>query len=159
MQTPHFLRLGLDIRRFFPGTLNISIAPHVYRMRQPRWTFAGVEWYEGLCETFSFSPCRLVVDQDTAGGQAPLKVPPALTGAVEGLIYYPHPETKPDHFHDDSTLEVLAPFLGDTEEGTGFAVWLRSQEVEVHERGAPSHSTGPVAPEGRRAERRRARGS
>lgn len=119
IQTPHFLRLGLDIRRFFPGTLNVSIAPYVYRMRRPRWTFPHVEWYERLRETFSFSPCRLVVDQ----------------GAIEGLVYYPHPETKPDHFQDDSTLEILAPFLGELEEGTKLTVRLRSREVEVCERG------------------------
>lgn len=118
IQTPHFLRLGLDIRRFFPGTLNISIAPYAYRMIRPRWTFPNVEWYEGVSETFSFSPCRLTVDRDT----------------TDGLLYVPHPETKPDHFQDDSTLEVLAPFLGDLEEGTELTVRLRSQEVEVYER-------------------------
>ncbi len=119
IQTPHFLRLGLDIRRFFPGTLNVSIAPYVYRMRRPRWTFPRVEWYEGLRETFSFSPCRLVVDQ----------------GAVEALVYRPHPETKPDHFQDDSTLEILAPFLGELEEGAELTVRLLSREVEVFGRG------------------------
>ncbi|MEW6673377.1 MAG: hypothetical protein AB1427_16870 [Thermodesulfobacteriota bacterium] len=115
LQTPHFLRRGLDIRRFFQGTLNISITPLSFRMKTPRWRFDNLEWCEGVSETFSFSPCRLMVGWNT----------------IEGLIYYPHPETKPDHFHDNSTLEVLAPFIGDLEEGAVIFLWLPSQEIEV----------------------------
>ena len=115
LQTPHFLQRGLDIRHFYPATLNISIAPLIFRMTNPHWRFDNLAWFEGLCETFSFSQCRLLVDRDT----------------VDGLIYYPHPDTKPDHFHDNSTLEVLAPFLGNLEAGTNITIWVLSQEIEV----------------------------
>lgn len=116
LQTPHFIQRSLDIRCFYPGTLNISIAPLAFRMKSPRWRFDNLEWHEGLSETFSFSQCRLLVDRNT----------------VEGLIYYPHPDTKPEHFHDNSTLEILAPFLGNLEEGAEVLLWLLSQETEIY---------------------------
>lgn len=115
LQAPYFLRKGLDIRYFFPATLNISIAPLTFKMTSPRWRFNNLEWHKGVCESFSFSRCRLQVDQDR----------------IEALVYYPHPDTKPDHFHDNSTLEILAPFLGKLEEGIEFSLWLPSQEIEV----------------------------
>lgn len=31
--------------------------------------------------------------------------------AVSGLIYQPHPETKPGHFQNPDVLELLLPFL------------------------------------------------
>jgi len=117
LQTPHFLRRGLDIRYFYPATLNISIAPLIFRMTNPRWRFDNLAWFEGLCETFSFSQCRLLVDRDTA----------------DGLIYYPHPETKPDHFHDNSTIEVLAPYMGNLEEGAVISLLLPSKEIQISE--------------------------
>ena len=96
LQTPHFQQLGLDLTPYYPGTLNISIAPAQFQLIQPQWTFPLVHWFPGSCpETFSFSPCQVIY----------------LGQAVSGLIYYPHPETKPDHFQDLSTLEVLAPFI------------------------------------------------
>ena len=115
LQTPHFLKRGLDIRCYYPGTLNICIAPLAFKINNPRWRFDNLGWHEGLSETFLFSQCRLLVDRDT----------------VEGLIYYPHPDTKPDHFHDNSTLEILAPFMGNIEEGAEVFLWLPSQEIEV----------------------------
>ena len=29
--------------------------------------------------------------------------------SVDGLIYWPHPETKPEHFQDPHVIEVVAP--------------------------------------------------
>lgn len=106
MQTPFFQELGLDLTAFFPGTLNISIAPQTLSLQNPEYTFKQVKWnpdYEA--EDFSFSPCRVRFQGVT----------------YEGLIYYPHPETKLGHFQDASTLEVLAPLIpnlryGDTVE-------------------------------------------
>lgn len=115
MQTPFFLERGLDIRPYYPATLNISIAPHKFRMTDPEWTFRDVAWFEGCCETFSFSRCRVIYNGIE----------------VDGFIYYPHPETKPGHFQDDSVLEVLAPFLAEVGEGERVSVLLKRDEIEV----------------------------
>ena len=116
MQTPHFKRLGLDISLFFPGTLNINIRPYQFKVNLPQYTFKNLQWNNNSPpETFSFSPCQLVYKD------------------VEytGLVYYPHPETKPDHFQDDSTLEILAPVVDSIEYGGSIQLILNPQEIEI----------------------------
>jgi hypothetical protein len=97
MQLPHFLALGLDLRAFYPGTLNAGIAPSRYRVIKARRTFAKVKWHPTEpAEDFSFFDVRL--------GRSD-------TPSVEGFIYYPHPETKPEHFQQPGVLELLLPFV------------------------------------------------
>jgi len=94
MQLPFFRNLGLDLSNFFRGTLNISLAPHSFKIVQPKYTFPLVKWHPNYeAETFSFSACQLVY----------------LDRIYTGLIYYPHPETKLGHFQDDTIIEVIAP--------------------------------------------------
>ncbi|MBP0018449.1 MAG: hypothetical protein J7647_12985 [Cyanobacteria bacterium SBLK] len=96
MQAPFFQQLGLDLTPYFSGTLNVSIAPHQFAFIQPEYAFRQVKWYaETPPEDFSFSPCRLIFQEKT----------------YSSLIYYPHPDTKPQHFQDRSTLEILAPLI------------------------------------------------
>ncbi|BAW96708.1 hypothetical protein NIES970_16470 [[Synechococcus] sp. NIES-970] len=116
LQTPHFQQLGLDLSLYFPGTLNISIAPKTFRPTQPRYTFAHVQWHPDFApETFSFSPCQIEHHQRR----------------YDGLIYYPHPETKLGHFQDDSTLEVLAPWIPNLTYGDRLRLSLLPTEVTV----------------------------
>ncbi len=103
MQAPHFAALGLDLSLFYPGTLNVSVAPLRYRIVRPRATFRGVRWHPTQpAEDFSFFDVRLVREG---------------LPAVDGLIYYPHPDTKPEHFQPAEVLELLLPFV----EGLGVA--------------------------------------
>lgn len=96
MQAPHFHARGLDLTVYHPGTLNLSLAPHEYRVVQPRLTFRQVQWHPvEPAEDFSFFDCQIVVNGT----------------CCSGLIYYPHPETKPEHFQAADVLEVLAPTL------------------------------------------------
>lgn len=96
MQTPHFLSLGLDLSAYHPGTLNVSIAPRRYRVLAARHTFRAVKWHPTEpVEDFSFFDVTLSRD-----GVSP----------VRGLIYYPHPATKPEHFQAADVLELLMPF-------------------------------------------------
>ncbi|MGB5770688.1 MAG: hypothetical protein WBM32_12600 [Crocosphaera sp.] len=116
MQTPFFKKLGLDISPFFSGTLNINIRPYIFGLKQPKYTFKNVKWNENSpSETFSFSPCQLrFKNTDYAG-----------------LVYYPHPETKPDHFQDDSTLEILAPPLNFMNYGDQIQLRINPQEIDI----------------------------
>ena len=45
MQAPHFLVLGFDLGAFHLGTVNVSIAPHSYRVVKARHTFRKVKWH------------------------------------------------------------------------------------------------------------------
>ncbi|MES2924793.1 MAG: hypothetical protein V4819_24780 [Verrucomicrobiota bacterium] len=97
MQDPYFKALGLDLGVYHPGTLNVSIAPRRYRASRARHTFHGVKWHPTEpAEDFSFFDVRLIL---------------ADSSRVDGLIYYPHPDTKPEHFQQPDVLELLLPFI------------------------------------------------
>ena len=92
-QKPFFKALGLDLYGYFNGTLNISIAPLTFEMSAPEFTFEHVEWTDlHPPETFSFSRCKVIFN-----GREYL-----------GWVYYPHPETKKNHFQNPSLIEVIA---------------------------------------------------
>lgn len=101
MQAPIFKERGLDLEAEVPGlfwgTVNVRLSGAV-ALKNPDWTFASVDWTSGTegveipPETFSFVRCCF-----------------AFGGCYHsGLIYYPHPETKPttnEHRYD--VLEIL----------------------------------------------------
>src|SRR6476469_2578669 len=81
LQQPFFLQHGIDLSPYFPGTLNVDVAPCTPLPHNP--IFDGVlRWFDGIEERFILTHARLrTKDREFAG-----------------LWYYPHPETKPDHF-------------------------------------------------------------
>ena len=114
MQTPFFLERGLDLRPYHPATIGVSIHPLTFVLVAPAHTFRDVRWSpEHRAEDFSFSPCRL-----TFAGKT-----------YEGWVYYPHPETKIGHHHDDSTLEVITRFVEGLEYGA--EVELEVDEAQI----------------------------
>ncbi|WP_107668617.1 hypothetical protein [Cyanothece sp. BG0011] len=116
MQTPFFKELGLDIAAFFPGTLNINIRPYKFKLYNPQYTFETVKWNPNSpSETFSFSCCQIFYQQTQ----------------YTGLIYYPHPETKPTHFQDDSTLEILTQPLDGIQYGQSMQLNLNPKEIDI----------------------------
>ena len=107
MQWPFFKELGLDLSAFYPGTLNVSIAPMSYRVVRARHTFRALKWHpEDAAEDFSFFD--VTVHREDA-------VP------VKGWIYFPHPETKPVHFQKPDVLELLLPWS----QGLGYGMKIR----------------------------------
>ncbi|MEO1181282.1 MAG: hypothetical protein AAFX51_10615, partial [Cyanobacteria bacterium J06636_28] len=50
---------------------------------------------------------------------------------INGLIYYPHPETKPEHFQDPATLEVLTEFIDGLSYGMDIELELPSSQLLV----------------------------
>ena len=99
MQSPFFSELGLDLSPYWPGTLNLSLAPSELHLSHPDFCFRNLEWtHLHPPETFSFWRIRL-----RFVGNHDLTVP--------GLVYWPHPETKARHWQNQSTLEILAPYI------------------------------------------------
>ncbi|MBL64426.1 MAG: hypothetical protein CMI30_13600 [Opitutae bacterium] len=118
MQRPFFLKLGLDLDHFHGGTLNVSIKPYRYEIVQPKITFRKVKWSPDLpAEDFSFFDCRLSKMESSE--------------SVSGVVYYPHPETKPEFFQDQSTLEILAPFISRISEQSKVHLDLDERQVQV----------------------------
>lgn len=96
MQIPYFLDLGLDLKSYYPGTLNLHFDQQECQLLKPDHTFKHVQWADGFApETFSFVSCKLLCD----------------SGIYAAWVYYPHPETKTQHFQDQSILEIIAPFI------------------------------------------------
>lgn len=98
MQAPFFRERGLDFKSYFGGdfvygTLNLSIAPHRFRIAKPKFFFPKIKWTEVFPpENFYLSPAEI---RFQAKG-------------YKALIYIPDPATKPDHFQDPSVIEVIA---------------------------------------------------
>lgn len=115
-QKPYFKALGLDLSEFFNGTLNISIAPLTFEMTAPEFTFPLVEWTDlHPPETFSFSRCKVFFE----GIEYP------------GWVYYPHPETKKNHFQNPSLVEVIAIEIPKIQYGDSLDVELNLNEIKV----------------------------
>ncbi len=97
MQLPHFRQAGFDLGEqipgFFLGTININLGEQQLRLKNPDQTLEMVEWTDKIPpETFSFIRCSMVYKGYY----------------FSGLIYYPHPETKPKtNAHSFNRLEIL----------------------------------------------------
>ncbi|MBT9316909.1 hypothetical protein [Leptothoe spongobia] len=117
MQKPVFAERGLCLDAYFPGTINVSTHPHRYIVKQAKHTFRQVKWaVDAPPEDFSFFDCRVVLRT----GQR-----------VNGLIYYPHPETKPEHFQDSATLEVLTEFIDDLSHSMTLGLELNPSQLLI----------------------------
>lgn len=107
MQQPFFLERGIDLSHYFSGTLNVDVAPHTPIPEEP--FFDGViKWFRDIEERFILS--RVVIQ--VSGRQ------------YSGLWYYPHPETKPDHFQHDTVVELLLPWIDGLKVGSQILVRL-----------------------------------
>ncbi|MEM0980593.1 MAG: hypothetical protein AAGH78_09985, partial [Cyanobacteria bacterium P01_H01_bin.58] len=114
---PFFAERGLSLEGYFMGTLNLSIAPREYQIKRPRLTLRDVKWsLDSPAEDFSFCDCRVVSDND---------------GVVDGLIYYPHPETKPEHFQDPDILEILVGFVKNLAYGDELLIEVNAEQVSI----------------------------
>lgn len=115
-QKPYFKALGLDLYEYFNGTLNISIAPRIFEMSAPELTFPLVEWTDlHPPETFSFSHCKVIFKNNE----------------YAGWVYYPHPETKRDHFQNPSLVEVITHQIPGIRYGDALEVELNMDEITV----------------------------
>ena len=107
MQIPFFRALGLDLSGLHPGTLNVDCAPLSFRPGPAARLFERVKWHPEMpAETFSFARATLVRD----GARYP------------AWIYWPHPETKPEHFQPAGVAEVIAPPVPDLATGDRVAL-------------------------------------
>ena len=116
MQIPHFKARGIDLSDYYPATLNLSIAPHAFEMLNPELTVPGVYWAKGFdAEDFSFSQCEIIFNDKP----------------YKGFIYYPHPDTKLDHFHSASVLEVICQYVPDISYGDSVIFKYQPSEITI----------------------------
>ncbi|MGB3760887.1 MAG: hypothetical protein WBA07_31710 [Rivularia sp. (in: cyanobacteria)] len=117
MQKPFFRKLGLDLEPYFAGTLNISISPHQYKVKQAKYTLKNLKWAEKEpAEDFSFFDCRIQLKNGEL---------------QEGLIYYPHPDTKPEHFQAADILEIITFKIDDLKYNDNIILEVDNQQIEI----------------------------
>lgn len=126
MQAPFFQAAGLDLAAEVPGlmwgTINVELG-YALRRAAPDITLTDVDWTAGLTgsgriapETFSFVRCRLTYQ----GRNYP------------GLIYLPHPETKPStNAHRHNVLEVLTSQVEGLTYGAPVSVLCRADAFDL----------------------------
>ena len=115
-QRPLFKAGGLDLDRFFPGTLNISIAPHRFEMVRPAYTFRKIAWTDlHPPEDFSFAACSI----EFQGKK------------YSGYVYYPHPETKIRNFQNPSLIEVITLKIPRIKIGSHVELFLDPAEIRI----------------------------
>lgn len=116
LQAPHFAARGLDLTPFVMATVNVDLAPLRLAPRAPRWTFAHVAWTEVHGpETFSFVECLARRGEE----------------GYEGLVYLPHPETKPMHHQPSTVVELLLPPLPGLGTGETLAVAVPDDQAYI----------------------------
>jgi len=116
MQAPFFKRHGVNIDSFHHATLNLSISPNKFKLFLPEFTVHDLQWAEGFpAEDFSFSQCEIIFN-DTE---------------FKGLVYYPHPETKIGHFHNDSIIEIITYYVPNIHYGDEVTLKLNSAEISI----------------------------
>lgn len=122
LQMPLFKQRGVDLSGFFRGTLNVDISPRHFALTSTDITLRNVAWTDRIPpEDFSFCACLLE----------------AKAALHRALIYCPHPETKVEHFQNDSVIEVLARFVSDIGFGSQVILRFRSRQVRVWESSKP----------------------
>ncbi|MGS2719132.1 hypothetical protein [Paraglaciecola aestuariivivens] len=118
MQKPFFKAQGINLDDFFTGTLNINIAPKRFELHNPSFTMKNIKWSEEhAAETFSLSPCQIIVKDKS----------------FAAYLYYPHPETKIGHFKDDSLLEILSHKIDGIAYGDEVLLRLNPNEINLIE--------------------------
>ncbi|MGW3546643.1 hypothetical protein ACWDHH_02555 [Janibacter hoylei] len=76
LQAPHFRARGLELSAYLLATVNVDLAPWRLVLREPRWTFADVEWTRvHPPETFSFVECTVTRDGAAVDGLVTTRTP------------------------------------------------------------------------------------
>ena len=117
-QRPIFKARGLDLDRYFNGTLNIDIRPITFELVNPEFTFRDVRWTDlHPPEHFSFCRCKV-----------------RYRGVErEGWVYYPHPETKRRNFQNPSLLEVITDRIPRIRIGDPIDVLVNPERIVLHQ--------------------------
>lgn len=117
LQTPVFRKLGLEVGQYHSGTLNLSVEPNTFKILHPDHHFKKVNWFEGLQpETFSFIGCELKFN----------------SVIYSALIYYPHPETKTQHFQPQNIIEILCPTIPNIIYGDPLELIYNPKKLEIN---------------------------
>ncbi|MBT8206569.1 MAG: hypothetical protein KJO20_14465 [Eudoraea sp.] len=114
LQAPFFLEGGLDINRFYTGTINLDVSPYTFEIRRPKYFFREIKWSPYIPpENFYFFDLIAYYQKEV----------------YEGLIYMPDPETKTDHHQHTQLLELLLPELQNLNYGDNLKIRVPNDQL------------------------------
>jgi len=115
-QLAHFKRKGLDLSQFFPGTINLDIAPYFYKIKKPKHFLKNINWSQFIPpENFYFFDAALHINNNS----------------YKGLIYMPDPATKAEHFQNPTIIELLLPKIDGLKYGDKVLLEVDDQQIEL----------------------------
>ncbi|GAA0856660.1 hypothetical protein GCM10009114_19490 [Aliiglaciecola litoralis] len=119
LQKPYFKKLGLDLSRCFDGTLNLRLPARSFDILKSDFCFEEVQWIQGFRrETFSFVACQLEFQ----------------TKCFPAWVYYPHPETKTQHFQQPNLIEILAQKIDNLAYGDTLTLHYDAAKLRINHR-------------------------
>lgn len=102
-----------DIEELYNGgTVNLDINPYHFKAKNPVHR-KNITWFENITETFLFWPVKLTLNDCD----------------YSGLIYYPDPADKYDHFKPDTQIELLLPYIDGLSYDTDVTIELESELI------------------------------
>lgn len=115
-QFEHFMQKGLDLSQYFPGTVNLDIAPYSFKLIKPKYFLGNINWSEFIPpENFYFFDVSLQINNNT----------------YKGLIYMPDPATKAEHFQNPTIIELLLPKIDGLKYGDIVIVEVDDKQIEL----------------------------
>ena len=115
-QFEHFMQKGLDLSQYFPGTINLDIAPYTFNIIKPKYFLENINWSKYIPpENFYFFEVSLHINNNI----------------YKGLIYMPDPATKAEHFQNPTILELLLPKVDGLKYGDTVVVEVDDQQIEL----------------------------
>ncbi len=116
MQFPFFKKMGLDLYHFHLGTINIDISPFLWKPIRPDYYLKQVIWTNQIPpESFMFFECELLFESKT----------------YPGIIYFPDPKTKVQHFQKKEMIEVISIKIKEMEYGTEIDIIIPDNKIEL----------------------------
>ena len=112
LQRPFFEKQVSGFSEVFNGTLNISIAPHEFKILKPDHEVT-CEWHPGVTETFWLVAVHIFHKEKS----------------YKGFIYYPLPSQVKSHA--DTTIEILAPKIEAAVYGDRVRIEVSPEKIEV----------------------------
>lgn len=116
MQFPFFKKRGLDLYHFYKGTINVDISPFIWKPIDPDYYLKHVNWTDKIPpESFLFIDCKLLFESKT----------------YPGIIYFPDPKTKVQHFHVENMVEVISVKIPGINYGAEISIEVYESKIDI----------------------------
>lgn len=115
-QKSYFEAEGIDFQDYYLGTINVDIRPYFFQIKKPKHFIENVNWSDFIpSENFYFFDVLVEYDYKI----------------YEGLIYLPDPNTKIEHFQNNSILELILPKLENLKYGDAIFIVTKGEQIQI----------------------------